>query len=499
MRACAHFPTHFMAMNTSRRSRSASRACALALIWWTILQVASPLQDLPISTPYFQQPQHSIPNVFIDSLPTSSSSSSSSSSSTWTGLRRTREAAHHVYLHQNKCGGTTTKQIIRKKKVQSPPVAHGQASSIAACRAGRFEEDKFDKPWIIGGYSNGVCDILADDDMLGDADSCHYFTMFRNPLFRIISAFKFCNYANPNGRFKRDQLCDSYGKWTHNVSRTPGRAARFALFVNRWSDFSVAQLSHTLGECGGKCNSQHTTCWTRKLRSLGRADLRAEHLVIRGPQPRAIGSRVEVPLLRTAREIASGLDDRFSVIGLQEHYGMSLYLFSIATNDGDLRAAALTGGRRQGRPKVIKASPENQETITHVRQVCRQATLASFLRHDFLVYAHAVRIFVAQIQSPALIGQFNRDRTHLLNVSSKLLSFGVSDEDEDEDEDEGDGGTEAEAHNTKQTPTLIDPLLWGVNDLVNQLKSQQQEDSVIDEVVAQYIFNFTCTDLGHRR
>jgi hypothetical protein len=352
---------------------------------------------------YFTPPQRSIGNVFIAGASSSSSPTLSSPGGHggddyvfFPELERTRRASHHVFLHQNKCAGTAVKTVVRAKKQQraknhnnsTPPINHAQVTVASACRAGPFEPDKFEQPWIMGGYASGVCDLMGGGSSADDGDSggatpeaarlhngaekqvhsngegCHYFTVFRNPLFRLASAFRFCKFGQTNrNAWNSDQLCDSHGEWVSSVLAKqpptyddgvergqPTTHDRFNVFVDRWSDFSVVQLAHTLGECSGKCDaSKGSACWTWKMRSLGRPDLRLRpsnrtdvryfpqsHTFPELPweakwRPTKSGGGdddditddgltvEEVPMLRTARRIAAGMASRFSVVGLQEY------------------------------------------------------------------------------------------------------------------------------------------------------------------------------------
>ena len=83
--------------------------------------------------------------------------------------------AHRVFVHQNKCGGSSVKQ--------------GSEAEIA-----RHPETPLQKEWVVGGY--GQC--------ARSARSCAYITMFRNPFDRLISAHAYCESG------VADPICDGW-------------------------------------------------------------------------------------------------------------------------------------------------------------------------------------------------------------------------------------------------------------------------------------------------
>ena len=404
-------------------------------------------------------------------------------------LNRTQTARHHVFFHQNKCGGTATKRVIRAKKNLLPPINHAQATAVSACNPWVFKPGKYNEPWIVGGYANGVCDLLdREEGGRGEGSSCHYFTMFRNPLFRLVSAFKFCNYHNSNNRWRTDQLCDAESSWTETLASAKDVRSRFRVFVNRWSDFSVSQLAHSLGDCDGMCDGQVTTCWPEKMRSMGRPDLRSGSLPfssatsddaearfgaeLRHPHPN--NSIVEVPPLRTARRIAADLQNRFSVIGLQRHFSLSMFLVGFTTGDEDFVRAALDPGYRNKKPRTRLT---DETTIELLQEVCSSPDLTSFIRHDFLVYSRAVQLFVRQLESPVFWQQ-----TQLSADDFDAVTEGVVKWNEE----------------TNQT-VIIDAQLRAVSAIAKGLRYLGESPTKVDEAIAQLLFDHTCSDLGPRK
>jgi hypothetical protein len=204
---------------------------------------------------------------------------------------------------------------------------------------------------------------------------------------------------------------------------------------------------------------------------------------------------------------------------MKRHFQLSLFLVGLATDDADFLSAAapLAGDERGGggarqRSKKVKARVEDADTAALANGVCRSPTLSSFLRHDFLLYARAARLFTRQLLSPTLWGAVALRTTRLL-LSDRFAKVAA-------------GVVAWDAQSSE--PRIVDPLLAAVDALAGETlaaaaartaakgggggggdgtpveptaaaaATAEAAEAAADEAVAELLFRHTCEDLGPR-
>ncbi|CAN0128979.1 unnamed protein product, partial [Scytosiphon promiscuus] len=116
----------------------------------------------------------------------------------WTNVpSKTKPDACWVYTHMNKSGGSTVKTLLlRHTEIEGVP--HGLVKENVYTRGGSAMRKFLGQNFTVtaGGYSEGLRPFG------GGVEDCKWFTMFRHPIPRLVSAYFYC-------RGKNDQLCGS--------------------------------------------------------------------------------------------------------------------------------------------------------------------------------------------------------------------------------------------------------------------------------------------------
>lgn len=236
-----------------------------------------------------------------------------------------------VYLHQNKAGGTSIKNILRDRL--------RPRATWTRCSFEDYDENRCAPP---RGYRDGDSErdlVVAGDAVMGlrgeggwlaggaaPRRGCAFFTLFRDPFARLVSSWHFCRAS------RSDALCGS--------SALDARNATLPKWAEHWSAFGVTQLALTPG---GRRR--------RRLRDTAYDDddeggaLTRPSTWVRLREGTSAADR-----LSAARRFAASLDDIFDVVGILEDPASTAAAFDarVPLGGGGTWAAALSEVRNRG-------------------------------------------------------------------------------------------------------------------------------------------------------
>ena len=289
-----------------------------------------------------------------------------------------------LFTHMQKAGGSTIKDMIFKRWGRRRGAANVYDTKI--WRRGQAETDRF-----VERFMNGTWDVVYGSAVEGMRHSvefvgeCKWFTVFRHPIPRLVSAFFYCK------RVPRDILCA--------VSTLKANKKSFGLvdFARHWGNYGLRQFS--FGQVGakdvlaafssgelkvpGEKSWRDTDSWYLLKVYL---DNRASAGVSKPAEDMAM-----YDLLRPAQDL---IEKRYAAVGILEEFNTTLALFDASLGMRDMNW--------QGRFDSMGAANINSKNKELERQTLEKAwtdsELKSYIQLDLLLYEHAKAVFRKQVR-----------------------------------------------------------------------------------------------------
>lgn len=280
-----------------------------------------------------------------------------------------------IFTHLQKCGGSTIKKMIRQRWgdrrsiYDSPQWLAGNAYT-----KGYAKNLVRDKRWsvVAGGYTEGLRAPVQG--------SCKWFTMFRHPVSRLVSAYFYCQ------ELPGDWLCAS----------PVVRAETLTLveFAQHWGNFAMRQFVLDLvpaddvikfvkkgGIEGDYENPLKLPGWyllKKYLENLGDDSGKSEAEVMSG-------------MLHPTRDL---LSFNFSAVGILENFNTTLDLFDAALEMPNMnwRSAFESAGVMNVDKAFIS------EKGKALQSAWIDSDIKEYISLDLLLYEHALDVFKAQVK-----------------------------------------------------------------------------------------------------
>jgi len=241
-----------------------------------------------------------------------------------------------VFLHHNKAGGTTIKQLLaRLSRTTGVQNAHAYSeTSERVMRTLRIGAGR--GAYISGDYDFGLCDFVSPGSR-----PCAYFTMLRDPRERVASSYLYCK------THRTDQLCDSchleaskatFADWVVHQGNYLYKQLRFN-FSQSISEAEMRTLYRTIGKSTckeGMPSFMLNQLWAQEAQRQKRPDLPP----FLDPHP-------------SDSELHK-LVNQFAVVGLLDYPELSMKMYEAAFcrgfTDVDLSSVTVTHHGRTGSP-----------------------------------------------------------------------------------------------------------------------------------------------------
>lgn len=289
-----------------------------------------------------------------------------------------------IFCHLQKCGGTTVKKILgdnwderSKTTYDSWQWKHGDkfTSSVARSIASETNELKV----IMGGYPEALRGTAA-----AVGDKCKWFTVFRHPIPRLVSAYFYCR-QDPS-----DQLCAS--------EIVSSREVDMVTFARHWGNFAVRQFALSWVSYDEVKDYFMSSAAGANLTEEALAGVPGWYMlkVYLDGQARGGSERGETlpdaamyRLMGPAKDL---LRNGYAAVGILEEFNTTLSLFNSALNMPGVDWVREFGFA--GKENVdVRFQQEKKQALA---EAWTSSEIRSYLRLDLLLYEHAVDVFHQQ-------------------------------------------------------------------------------------------------------
>lgn len=277
-----------------------------------------------------------------------------------------------IFTHLQKCGGSTVKKILfgywgpQSTTYDSYQWKLGTdyRESIGGTLASESGLDV-----AAGGYSEALRDSAAFDS---NENKCQWFTMFRHPVPRMVSAYFYCRY-DPS-----DQLCAS--------SFASSREGNFVTFAKHWGNFALRQFmlsfvkfedvkAYSLSPEGGNLGTENFS------------EIPGWYMLKVYLEGHNRGSE-EAALREFLGPVQDLLRNNYNAVGILEEFNTTLSLF-----DAALGIPGLDWHRefeRVGLENVAYGFEEEKRKV--LDEAWTNLEVKRYMRLDLLLYEHAVDV-----------------------------------------------------------------------------------------------------------
>eukprot|EP00903_Cladosiphon_okamuranus_P012496 g11701.t1 len=303
-----------------------------------------------------------------------------------------------VFNHLNKAGGSTMKYMLQ------PWIDEREDMSVGLYDARQWiEGEKYAREFLAeentltwGAYTEGLRPH-------GLSDECKWFTIFRHPIPRLVSAYFYCKKSPVDG------LCAS--------SILKANETDIYTFAEHWGNFGLRQFSLAFAlpedviaaetESQNRCVPQkgRKDCpgWYRLKLYLEGLNRKAEEQAEAAGGSPLLGSSKAVTMkdgamLELIQPVTELLANKYAAVGILEHWDNSIRLFQHVLNlpDFDWMKASHKMGKKNGNGTFKKQENEALE------KAWTDPKLKSSMLLDLVLYDHAVSVHKRQMEQYGL-------------------------------------------------------------------------------------------------
>ena len=296
-----------------------------------------------------------------------------------------------IFMHLQKCGGSTVKRILKqsfgRRLVTYDSIQWKSGSELI----GRFGDtlvagDEWDV--VAGGYPEALRCLPAVNK------KCQWFTMFRHPISRMVSAYYYCKKSS------RDIACGSEIVKAEVVDLTT--------FAKHWGNFALRQFALGLVAVDDVMEYWRSDAAREQLppkvnplNRIGGWYLLEKYLDNKFLEHQLTTSQhVEIPdeaMYEMIQPVQDLLRDRYTV-GILEEFNTTLSLFDVALDmpGVDWHKQYV----RQGAKNVdTKFGEEKSAALV---EAWTNSEIKQYMRLDLVLYEHAVDVFHQQARAYGL-------------------------------------------------------------------------------------------------
>lgn len=272
-----------------------------------------------------------------------------------------------------KSGGSTIKKILYRWWGQENTFLYNSdAWKLGEKEAARFVRGEKNWRLAVGGYS----EVLRRHG----AEGCQWFTLFRHPVARVVSAYYFCR-TKP-----QDQACASSILRSEDVS--------LVTFARMWGNFAVRQFS--LGKLD--IDSIVSTAAASSPDEQWPGWYMVQGHLIKVGDARHAGHGEDEVLEDNMDRAKVLLRDGYGAIGILEEFNTTMRLFDNALDMPGLNWKE--GFSKQG--VVNKNSVYKRIEEEALESAGQDELIKHYLRFDIELYDYAVSLFHEQVSSAGL-------------------------------------------------------------------------------------------------
>ncbi|CAM9969025.1 unnamed protein product [Sphacelaria rigidula] len=267
-----------------------------------------------------------------------------------------------VFTHMNKSGGQTVKGIL-KPYVEDRGISTGlydwQQWNEGTSYVTEYLAEKNTITW--GGYTEAL--------RPHGAGQCKWFTVFRHPVARLVSAYFYCKQT------PGDHLCGS----------TIARAEEMDIvtFAKHWTNFGLRQFALSFVSPEDVMSSRSAfDCPTCPDWYLVREYLNEAH------RKRSRAYAPDAGMYKYLEPVQAVLGSKYAAVGILEQYNSTLELFNRALGFPGLDWS--TAFRQHGVQNNLRENKDAEHEA--LRLAWTDLKIKKYLRLDLLLYEHAVSV-----------------------------------------------------------------------------------------------------------
>lgn len=286
-----------------------------------------------------------------------------------------------VFNHMVKSGGSTIKRLLHKfsklNQVRRQEFANKMWLQGSKGRENGEEIIQENSGLVFGGYAEGL-------RATGGSDDCKWFTIFRHPVSRLVSAYFYCKFVN-----RKDPLCAQHTIDLDTID--------LESFAEHWGNYGLRQFvlgfvptdeiltSFAARECDGcpgwyivKQHLETSPHWT--LNNTSGAS----------PSASPMHSHSLNGYLGPAREIISS---GYAAVGILEDIETTMRLFDSALGMPNFNWTVESS--RQGAVNVDNQRKDEEDAV--LLQASTNPAVQEFIWLDLVLYEHARSVHAKQV------------------------------------------------------------------------------------------------------
>ncbi|CAM9743380.1 unnamed protein product [Laminaria digitata] len=282
-------------------------------------------------------------------------------------------------MHLQKAGGSTVKGIL--KDSWGPKFA---IYDSAQWMEGDAYLQLFGGNLTSGDQLNvvagGFTDALRRSSVV--EKNCQWFTMFRHPISRMVSAYYYCQRA------PKDMACASEVVNANDVD--------LVAFAKHWGNFAMRQFALSLVSADDVIDFlEMLPATVRKVETIPGWYLLKMYLDSDKALAAAVAEYGDIPdaaLYEMLQPVQDLLRDKYDAVGILEEFETTLSLFeaALAMPGVDWNRQFTSGGKRKRNDRL------EEEKRVALAGAWTNSEIKKYLRLDILLYEHAVDVFHRQ-------------------------------------------------------------------------------------------------------
>ena len=296
-----------------------------------------------------------------------------------------------VFMHLQKCGGSTVKGILKQSfghRFAIYDTIQWKKGSVFAEQFGNSLVAGGKRDVVAGGYPEALRFVPAVNKR------CQWFTMFRHPISRMVSAYYYCRKAH------KDSACGS--------EIVDAREVDLTTFAKHWGNFALRQFALGLVPVDDVLEYWRTDAARKTLppragpiRFIAPWYLLEKYLDNKYLEDQATTSQhVEIPdvvMYTMIQPVQDLLRDRYTV-GILEEFNTTLSLFDVALDMPGVNWHKQYIG--EGAMNVDITYEE--EKAAALVEAWTNSEIKQYMRLDLVLYEHAVDVFHQQARAYGL-------------------------------------------------------------------------------------------------
>ena len=211
---------------------------------------------------------------------------------------------------------------------------------------------------------------------------CKWFTMFRHPISRLVSAYYYCKFSRSCAR----ELCDA-------------RHVDLLTFAKHWGNHSVRQFELSFVSIDEVLEYSTTDAARQRLpQTVTNPSALTGSYLVKLYKENHSQAPIDLPdgdlytMLQPAQDF---LRDKYSAVGILEEYNTTLSLYNAALDmpGVDWHESFLHVGR------VNENGKFDDEKAASLAEAWTSSEIKKYLQLDLLLYEHAVDLFLQQARA----------------------------------------------------------------------------------------------------